>query len=59
MIESADKNKDLVELPDYDLQILEEDLKGQIVRTDRVLHISRDNLLALPAGDLRRAPDRS
>ena len=43
VIESADK-KDLVELPDYDLQILGRP-DGQIVRTDRVLHISRDNLL--------------
>ena len=43
VIESADK-KDLVELPDYDLQILGKP-DGQIARTDRVLHISRDNLL--------------
>lgn len=43
VVESADK-KDLVELPDYDLQILGKP-QGQIVRTDRVLHISRDNLL--------------
>lgn len=43
VVESADK-KDLVELPDYDLQILGKP-DGQIVRTDRVLHISRDTLL--------------
>ena len=44
VIETTDKNKDLVELPDYDLQILSKP-NGQIARTDRVLHISRDNLL--------------
>ena len=44
VIETTDKTKDLVELPDYDLQILSKP-EGQIARTDRVLHISRDNLL--------------
>ena len=44
VIEPTDKTKDLVELPDYDLQILSKP-EGQIARTDRVLHISRDNLL--------------
>ncbi len=44
VIETTDKTKDLVELPDYDLQILSKP-DGQIARTDRVLHISRDNLM--------------
>ncbi len=44
VIETTDKNKDLVELPDYDLQILGKP-DGQIAHTNRVLHISRDNLL--------------
>lgn len=44
VIETTDKSKDLVELPDYDLQILSKP-DGQIAHTDRVLHISRDNLL--------------
>ncbi len=44
VIETTDKTKDLIELPDYDLQILSKP-DGQIARTDRVLHISRDNLM--------------
>ena len=44
VIETTDNTKDLVELPDYDLQILSKP-DGQTVRTYRVLHISRDNLL--------------
>ncbi len=44
VIETTDKNKDLVELPDYDLQILGKP-DGKIAHTNRVLHISRDNLL--------------
>ncbi len=44
VVETTDKNRDLVELPDYDLQILSKP-QGQIAHTDRVLHISRDNLL--------------
>ena len=44
VIETTDKTKDLIELPDYDLQILTKP-EGQIAHTDRVLHISRDNLL--------------
>ena len=44
VIETTDSTKDLVELPDYDLQILGKPI-GQIAHTNRVLHISRDNLL--------------
>ncbi len=44
IIEPSDKTKNLIELPDYDLQILGKP-EGQIVRTARVLHIGRDNLL--------------
>lgn len=44
VIETTDRDKALIELPDYDLQILSKP-EGQIAHTDRVLHISRDNLL--------------
>ena len=44
IIEPTDKTKDLIELPDYDLQILGKP-EGQIVHTARVVHIGRDNLL--------------
>jgi outer membrane lipoprotein-sorting protein len=54
---STKKKKDLVEEQDYDLQILSEP-KGQIARTLRVIHISRENLLPYqqdiydPAGNI-------
>jgi outer membrane lipoprotein-sorting protein len=38
------KKHDIVEEPDYDLEVLSEP-KGQIVHTLRVVHISRENLL--------------
>jgi len=38
------KKKDLVEEPDYELQILSQP-EGEIVHTHRVIHISRTNLL--------------
>ena len=41
---STKKKADLVEEPDYDLEILSQP-KGQIARTLRVIHISRENLL--------------
>jgi outer membrane lipoprotein-sorting protein len=39
-----EKRKDMVEEPDFDLEILEEP-KGQTAHTVRVIHISRTNLL--------------
>ena len=44
ILEPGDNKKDLVEEPDYDLAILTPP-EGQIVRTERVVHISRTNLL--------------
>jgi outer membrane lipoprotein-sorting protein len=43
-IENPKKKHDIVEEPDYDLEVLSEP-KGQIVHTLRVVHISRENLL--------------
>ncbi len=43
-IENPKKKKDIVEEPDYDLEVLSQP-KGQIVHTLRVVHISRENLL--------------
>ena len=44
VLEPADKKKDLIEEPDYDVEVLAEP-KGQMVHTERVVHISRANLL--------------
>ncbi len=44
VIEPADKKKDLIEEPDYDVEILAQP-QGQTVHTERVVHISRTNLL--------------
>ncbi len=44
VLESTDKKKDLVEEPDYDLEILEPP-QGQTVHAQRVVHVSRANLL--------------
>jgi len=44
VIEPANKKKDLLEEPDYDLEILAQP-QGQTVHTERVVHISRTNLL--------------
>ena len=44
VIESGKKKGDLVEEPDYDIQILSKP-EGQTVKTLRVIHISRANLL--------------
>ena len=44
VIEPADKKKDLLEEPDYDIEILAQP-QGQIVHTERVIHVSRTNLL--------------
>lgn len=44
VIEPVDKKKDLIEEPDYDLEILAQP-HGQTVHTERVVHISRTNLL--------------
>lgn len=41
---STRKKSDLVEAPDYDIEILSQP-QGQIVRTLRVIHISREDLL--------------
>ena len=43
-IENPKKKHDIVEEPDYDLEVLSEP-KGQIAHTLRVVHISRENLL--------------
>ena len=43
-IENPKKKKDIVEEPDYDLEVLSQP-KGQIAHTLRVVHISRANLL--------------
>ena len=43
IIEPADKTKDLLEVPEYDLEILDKP-EGAFGRTERVIHISRDNL---------------
>jgi outer membrane lipoprotein-sorting protein len=44
VVTSEQNKKDLIEEPDYDLDILEQP-KGQVARTVRVIHISRVNLL--------------
>ncbi len=44
LIEPADKKKDLIEEPDYDIEILAQP-QGQTVHTARVVHVSRANLL--------------
>ncbi len=44
VIESSDRKKDLVEEPDYDIEILEPP-QGQTIHTERVVHVSRANLL--------------
>jgi outer membrane lipoprotein-sorting protein len=44
VIENEKKKKDLIEEPDYDLEILEQP-KGETAHTLRVIHISRSNLL--------------
>ena len=44
VLEPADKKKDLIEEPDYDVEVLAQP-KGQMVHTERVVHISRGNLL--------------
>ncbi len=44
VIDTGDKKKDLIEEPDYDLEILAQP-QGQTVHTERVVHISRTNLL--------------
>ncbi len=44
IVEDPKKKKDLVEEPDYDLQILSQP-NGQTAHTLRVIHISRTNLL--------------
>ena len=43
-LENPKKKHDIIEEPDYDLEVLTEP-KGQIVHTLRVVHISRSNLL--------------
>jgi outer membrane lipoprotein-sorting protein len=43
-IEDPKKKHDIIEEPDYDLEVLSEP-KGQITHTLRVVHISRSNLL--------------
>lgn len=42
--EPTDKSKDLVEVPDYDLEILQPPA-GLVAHTERVVHIGRDTLL--------------
>ncbi len=44
VIEPADKKKDLIEEPDYDVEILAPP-EGTTIHTERVVHISRANLL--------------
>ena len=44
IVENEKNKKDLIEEPDYDLEILEQP-RGQTARTVRVIHISRANLL--------------
>ena len=44
VIEPADKKKDLIEEPDYDVEILAPP-QGATIHTERVVHISRANLL--------------
>ena len=44
IIEPTDKAKDLIEEPDYDLNVLGKP-DGQVAHTDRVIHISRENLM--------------
>lgn len=44
VLEPADKKKDLLEEPDYDIEILAQP-QGQTVHTERVVHVSRANLL--------------
>ncbi len=43
-LENPKKKKEIIEEPDYDLEVLTEP-KGQVVHTLRVVHISRGNLL--------------
>ena len=53
VIETTDKNKDLVELPDYDLQILGRP-DGQIAHTNRVLQqVRQDRLLETRSGQVK------
>ena len=44
VIDTGDKKKDLIEEPDYDIEILAQP-QGQTLHTERVVHISRTNLL--------------
>src|SRR5665213_696827 len=44
IVQDPKKKKDLIEEPDYELQILSQP-QGQTVHTHRVIHISRTNLL--------------
>lgn len=44
VLEPSDKKKDLIEEPDYDIEILAQPV-GQIAHTERVVHVSRANLL--------------
>jgi outer membrane lipoprotein-sorting protein len=44
IVEDSKNKKDLIEEPDFDLDILEQP-RGQTARTARVIHISRSNLL--------------
>ena len=44
VIEPVDKKKDLLEEPDYDISILAQP-QGQTVHTERLIHVSRTNLL--------------
>jgi hypothetical protein len=44
IVENPGNKKDLIEEPDYDLDILEQP-RGQTARTVRVIHIGRSNLL--------------
>ncbi len=44
VLEPGDKQKDLIEEPDYDLEILAQP-QGEMIRTERLVHISRANLL--------------
>ena len=44
IVEPTDKTKDLIEEPDYDLEVLGKP-DGQVVQAERVIHISRENLL--------------
>ena len=44
VVEQADKKKDPVEEPDYDLEILGQP-QGRAIHTERVVHISRVDLL--------------